>query len=144
MQHEAHEEHEVKPRAGLVRVGDRLERLASEVIAASIEVHKQPGPGYLESVYELALCAELQLRGVAFQRQATFEIEYKGSRVGEGRLDLLVESELIVEIKAVENVTDVHRSVVVSYLTRMKQPLALILNFNVKLMKHRIHRVIKT
>ena len=86
-----------------------LDRLASAVLGAAVEVHKSLGPGFLESVYEHAVCVELSLRGVTFRRQVSVAFEYKGHPVGEGRLDLLVDERLIVELKAVESLEPIHR-----------------------------------
>lgn len=76
---------------------EKLDRLAYEVIGAAIEVHKELGPGFLESVYEEALCVELAFRQIGFRRQHPVSVSYKGRGVGEGRLDLLVENLLAVE-----------------------------------------------
>lgn len=144
MEHEGHEAREEKPRGGLVRVDEQREKLATEVIGAAIEVHRVLGPGHLESVYERALCAELTLRGIRFRRQVVFKVDYKGHVVGEGRVDMFAEEMLVVENKAVASVTDVDRQIVVFYLKNLEQPLGLILNFNLRLMKEGIHRVIRT
>ena len=75
-----------------------LDKLAYEVIGAALEVHRTLGPGFLESVYEEALCFELSERGIAFERQVEISVKYKGHAVGKGRLDLLIENRLIVEL----------------------------------------------
>ena len=85
-----------------------VDRLAAGVVDAAIEVHRQLGPGYIESVYEDALCHELTLRGIPFQRQAPVVIAYKGVTVGSGRLDILVGNLLIIELKAVESLLKIH------------------------------------
>lgn len=76
------------------------EKAARRVIGAAIEVHRALGPGYHEAVYEEALVVELGLRGISYQRQVPFRLEYRGSPVGQGRLDLLVEDRLVVELLA--------------------------------------------
>src|ERR1700737_166209 len=81
---------------------------ARRVVEAAVEVHRHLGAGYVESVYENALAVELGLRGILFDRQVVFRVEYKGHDVGEGRMDLLVERCLVVELKAVERITDIH------------------------------------
>jgi len=86
----------------------RIEEAAKKVIGAAIEVHRQLGPGYLESVYEEALGVELTLRGIPFARQVGFALDYKGHKIGEGRMDLLVDSCLVVELKAVEDRSHTH------------------------------------
>ena len=92
----------------LKNMGEAVERAAERVIGAAIEVHRNLGPGYLESVYEEALRIELELQGIAFQKQLVFALDYKGHPVGEGWLDFLVEGCLIVEIKAVDMLAAVH------------------------------------
>ncbi len=116
--------------------------LAKAVIGAAIEVHRILGPGYLERVYEQALTIELGLRGVPFAGQVPIGVEYKGQRVGEGRLDLLVGGKLIVELKAVDTFAPIHSAQVMSYLKTMNLRLGLLINFNVPLLKYGIKRVI--
>src|SRR6266496_1154452 len=84
-------------------VSDELDELSKAVIGAAIEVHRLLGPGFPELVYEEALCVELSLRYILFVRQAPIKVEYKGHRVGEGRLDLLVADILVVELKDVDS-----------------------------------------
>jgi GxxExxY protein len=133
-------------RQGIDRIepGTELDLLAKTVIGAAIEVHKVIGPGYLESVYEEALCQELNIRGIAFVRQPVFTLTYKGVSVGQGRLDLLVEERLIVELKAVEVLAAIHHAQVISYLRALHLQLGLLINFNVPLLKQGIRRVINT
>ena len=116
--------------------------LARRVIGAAVEVHRHLGPGYAESVDENALVIELGLRDLSYQRQAGFNITYKGQEVGEGRADLLVERRLIVELKAVDRLTDVHFAKAVSYLKAMGLPLALLINFNVPVLMRGVRRVV--
>ena len=123
------------------RLGERSE-LTGVVIGAAIEVHRVLGPGFLESVYEEALCVELQLRGIPFRRQPVVAISYKGRLVGEGRLDLLVSNTLIVELKAVENLAPIHEAQVLSYLKMTSHTLALLINFKVRVLKDGIRRII--
>ncbi|KYG02598.1 hypothetical protein BE21_54735 [Sorangium cellulosum] len=119
-----------------------VNELARRVIDAAIEVHRHLGPGYSESVYEKALVIELGLRGISFQPQAGFSVDYKGHEVGEGRMDLLVERLLVVELKAVDRFTDVHISQVLSYLKITALPLALLINFNVPVLMRGVKRVV--
>ena len=123
------------------RLGERSE-LTGVVIGAAIEVHRVLGPGFLESVYEEALCVELQLRGIPFKRQPVVAVNYKGRLVGEGRLDLLVSNTLIVELKAVENLAPIHEAQVLSYLKMTSHTLALLINFKVRVLKDGIRRII--
>jgi GxxExxY protein len=118
------------------------DRLAREVIGAAIEVHRVLGPGLLESVYEEALCIELQLRGLAFVRQPAVDLAYKGHSVGRGRLDLLVGDRLVVELKAVDALSGVHTAQVISYLRTTGYRLALLINFNVPVLKDGVKRIV--
>ena len=118
--------------------------LAHAVIGASIEVHRQLGPGFLEQIYEEALCVELRLRDVPFQRQKLVKAEYKGVYVGEGRLDLLVGKRLVVELKTVKSFAPIHRATVISYLKLTGHQLRLLINFNVPVLKDGVQRVILT
>ena len=119
-----------------------IDGLASVVIGAAIEVHRVLGPGYLESVYEEALAVELELSGIAFQRQKAIGVDYKGHTVGEGRVDLLVGGRLVVELKAVDDLAPIHAAQVMSYLKSLGLPLGLLINFNVPLLKHGIKRIV--
>jgi GxxExxY protein len=102
------------------------------------------GPGFLEVVYEEALCVELSLRKIPFVRQAQVPIWYKAQQIGEGRLDLLVADCLIVELKAVEALAPIHTAQLLSYLRATGQRLGLLINFNVPLLRQGIKRVALT
>jgi len=121
-----------------------VDELARNVISAAIEVHRNLGPGFLESVYEESLCVELKSRNIFFERQKKFDIYFKDSLVGEGRIDLLIDNNLIVELKAVEVLAPIHFAQVTSYLKAMKLQLALLINFNVPLLKEGIKRIINS
>jgi GxxExxY protein len=108
----------------------QLDLLASAVISACIEVHGNLGPGYTEAIYERALCRELRLRSVEFERQVPLCVVYKGERVGEHRLDLLVGQRLIVELKAIEALGAIHGVQLRSYLKARGERLGLLINFN--------------
>jgi GxxExxY protein len=119
-----------------------LDKLARAVIGAAIEVHKVLGPGYLESVYEAALCTELEFREINFVGQHPITVLYKGRYVGDGRVDLLVESRLIVELKAVEALLPIHSAQLMSYLKALRLQLGLVINFNVPVLKQGIKRIV--
>ena len=119
----------------------RVEEAATKVIGAAIELHKILGPGYLESVYEEALAVELSLRDITFSRQLTFALDYKGHKIGEGRMDFLMDGCLVVELKAVEALAPIHTAQAISYLKATKHRLALLINFNVPVLKDGIKRV---
>ena len=125
-------------------VEERVEWLAEQVLGAAIEVHRHLGPGLTESSYRLAVSHELDLRQIRHACEVPFPVSYKGKPVGEGRLDILVDDVLIVELKAVEVLTPVHRAQVVTYLQITKLKLGLLINFNVLLLKDGIKRVINT
>ena len=97
---------------------EEIDRLAHNVIGASIEVHRVLGPGYLESIYEEALCEELRSLGVPFVRQPSFAVSYKNTLIGKSTLDLLVGGVLVVELKSVERLAPVHSAQIMSYLKR--------------------------
>jgi GxxExxY protein len=121
-----------------------IDRLAKIAIGCAIEVHRHLGPGYLEEVYEEALCEELRLQGIPFKRQHSISVSYKGKPVGKGRLDILVGDKLIVELKAVNAIAPVHSAQVMSYLKATNLPLGLLINFNVSLLKEGVTRIINS
>jgi GxxExxY protein len=120
------------------------EDLAREVIGAAIEVHRIIGPGLPEGVYRRALSHELDLRGIRHQCEAPVPVVYKGKRVGKGRMDLLVGGKLVIELKTVKALNEVHRGQAIAYLTATHHQLALVINFNVAMLKDGIKRVIQT
>jgi GxxExxY protein len=115
--------------------------LSHGIIGAAIEVHRQLGPGFLESVYEEALCIELGLRNILFTRQFGVEVFYKGHRVGTGFIDLFVDNLIVVELKAVEHFADIHTAQIMSYLKATQSQLGLLMNFNVPVLKDGIKRI---
>ena len=120
------------------------DELAHAVIGAAIEVHRHLGPGFLEDVYEEALCVELRLRQIAFERQKPVKVEYKGEYVGEGRLDLLVGDRLVVELKEVKAVAPIDHARVISCLKATGRHLALLVNFHVPVLKDGIQRIVRS
>jgi GxxExxY protein len=128
---------------GLGEPPAEVDAVARRVLEAAVEVHRHLGPGYAESVYENALAIELDLRGIPFERQAMFRVDYKAQPVGEGRLDLLVERSLIVELKAVDRLSDVHLAQALAYLQATNRALALLINFNVPLLLRGVKRVVR-
>ena len=127
------------------RFDDEIEGLMTAVIGCAIRVHRALGPGYPESVYGNALEKEMVRAGLVFSREHRFEVIFTGDPVGEGKLDFWVGGRLVVEIKAVKALQDVHVAQVVTYLTQMKEPLGLLLNFQVAVLKdHGIRRVIRS
>ena len=104
--------------------------LTEKIIAAAIEVHRELGPGFLESVYEEALCIELRHRGVPYERQKSFDIRFRGEKAGECRLDLFVDGSVVVELKAVKAIEPIFYAIVRSYLNAAKVQTGLLINFN--------------
>src|SRR4051812_31637533 len=100
----------------LIPKGEKHDLLSERVIGAAMEVHSALGAGLTESMYERALCRELELRGIQFSRQVPLPVEYKGVGIGDVRIDLLVEGQLIVELKACDGLNDVHRAQCITYL----------------------------
>ena len=104
--------------------------ITDAIIAAAIAVHRELGPGYLESIYEQALAVEFALRGIAFIRQKPIPLFYRDHQIGEHRLDFLVEDKIVVELKAVEALEKIHFTIVRSYLKATGLADGLILNFS--------------
>lgn len=103
--------------------------LTAAIISAAIAVHRALGPGFLEAIYEEALCVELATRNLPFERQRTFRLTYLGKPIGEHRLDLFVASRVVVELKAVKTLEPVHFTIVRSYLKAVLAESGLLLNF---------------
>ncbi len=103
-----------EPEENLDRPEENLDRLAHSIIGAAIEVHRILGPGYLENVYEEALAVEFSQRSIVFERQKEISLSYKEHRVGQGRLDFLIGDQVIVELKAVDALTDIHTAQIMS------------------------------
>lgn len=121
--------------------GEVFNNLTNEVIGAAIEVHKQLGPGLLESVYEECLLFELSNRDIKAERQVKLPLYYKGQALNKHFvIDLLVDDKLIVEIKAVEDILSVHEVQLVTYLKLADKKLGLLINFNESILKHGIRR----
>lgn len=123
---------------------EEVNKLATEVVDAAVEVHRILGAGFLESTYEQALAIELELRGISFEIQKPISLNYKGRPVGQTRLDLLVGDQLVVELKAVDMLLPVHHAQVINYLKATQCQLGLLINFNVPLLKDGINRIVLT
>jgi len=117
------------------------EELTHAIIGAAIEVHKGLGPGLLESAYEVCLCDELQRAGLNFRRQVDLPVIYKGRQLDCGyRIDVIVEDSVILELKAVEKLTDIHEAQLLTYLRLSKKRVGLMINFNVAKLRDGIVR----
>ena len=124
-------------------IKQRYEVLAYEIFHASLEVHKTLGPGLLESIYEYALLKEFQIRKIDVQYQVRVPLIYKGYLTKkEFYIDILVESEIILEIKAVEGLLPVHHAQLLSYLRLTDKRLGFLVNFNVELLKQGFKRMV--
>jgi GxxExxY protein len=138
----------LRPCASAVKIKYRMDKealniLSKIILEAAITVHKEMGPGLLESVYELCLFKELQLRGVYVQNQVPVPLYYKGEDLNkEYRIDILVEREIILELKAVDILLPVHEAQIISYLKLTDKRLGFLINFNVPLMKDGFRRFV--
>jgi len=120
---------------------NELNEITRAIIGAAIEVHRQLGPGLLESSYRECLCRELLLRGIDFEREKPLPLEYKGIHLGCGyRVDLLVANSVVVEIKSVEALAPIHEAQLLTYLRIGGWRLGLLINFNVAVLKSGIRR----
>ncbi len=117
--------------------------LTNQIIASAIEVHRYLGPGLLESAYEECLCHELTLNKISFQRQVELPVEYKGINLDCGyRIDLVVDTRVILELKCVEQVLPIHKAQLLTYMKLLKIRVGLLINFNVPVLKDGINRFI--
>ncbi|HWF78818.1 MAG TPA: GxxExxY protein [Caulobacteraceae bacterium] len=137
----SHEEHEgSKAHEG---VPLELERLSRTIVDAGLKVHRALGPGLLESVYEHCLAYELERRGVAVRRQVILPVTYEDLTVEAGyRLDLLAADQIIIEVKSVEALTRLHEAQALTYLRLSRKRMALLMNFNVVLLKQGLRRIL--
>lgn len=117
--------------------------LTGLIIGCAIEVHRELGPGLLESAYEQCLCHELSLQGAAFERQVSLPVVYKDIKLDCGYLmDLIVEGEIVVELKAVEKILPIHEAQLLTYLKLYHRPVGLLVNFNVPVLRSGIKRIV--
>ena len=106
-----------------------LNQLSNKIIGAAIEVHKTLGPGFVEKIYERALSEELKKEKIKFRVQDEIEIQYGDVSIGGQRLDMMIENEIVLELKAVSELSDIHKAQMISYLKAANKRLGLILNF---------------
>ena len=122
---------------------DRLNSLGGIILDASIAVHKELGAGLLESAYELALARELQLRNIRIRSQVPVELTYKGTPLGKAYvMDILVEDEIVIEIKSAEVMNPIFESQLITYLKLADKKLGYLINFNVTLLKDGFRRLV--
>ena len=115
--------------------------LTQRIIGCAIAVHRTLGPGLVESIYERALCLELEEAGLGFVQQCTVPVYYKGHLLGEHRPDLVVQDEVVVEIKSVERLIGVHQAQLLTYMRLLKKPTGLLLNFYSDVLRTGIRRL---
>lgn len=124
-------------------MNEELNLLSEQVIGAAIEVHRELGPGVLEHSYEASLQHELGLRGISSLRQVLLPLTYKGLVIPDAyRIDLLVEDKIVVELKTVETLKQVHTAQVLTYLRMSKKSLGLLINFHVPLLRDGLRRLV--
>ena len=120
-----------------------INALSREIIGAAVEVHREPGPGLLESAYEACLAQEFAARSLSFDRQRPIPLQYRGDVIEVGfRADFIVENSILLELKSVERFLPIHTAQVLTYLKLTGLHLGLLINFNVTLLQHGIRRVV--
>jgi GxxExxY protein len=120
----------------------QLNYVTERVIGCAIEVHRALGPGLLEHTYEEAMCLEMERRRLKFKRQMTFPVTYKGTSIGQQRIDLIVEDAVVVKLKSVERFDPVSMAQVLTYLRCTGLRLGLLINFNGRVLRTGIRRLI--
>ena len=126
-----------------INISPEVERLATLAVDAAFAVHTELGPGLLESAYQACFIHELGLWGVAYQKELTIPLNYKGVRIEVGfRADVIMEEKLLIELKAVEAVLPIHKAQVITYLKLTHLSLGLLINFNEVLIKQGIQRIL--
>lgn len=122
---------------------EALNKITESIIGAAINVHRELGPGLLESAYEACLLFELADQGLEVEQQKSLPVVYRGRRLECGyRLDLVVEDEVIVEVKSVEKLLPIHKAQLLSYLKLSGKRVGLLINFNASLLKNGVERVV--
>ena len=122
---------------------NNLNIVTEKIIKAAIAVHRELGPGLLESAYEACLVYELIQLGLKAERQKPLPVHYRGVQLDCGyRIDLVVEEKVIIELKAIEKLEAIHEAQLLSYLKLSKCPIGLFINFNVKILKDGIRRIV--
>jgi GxxExxY protein len=126
-------------------LSEEINNLSYQIIGCAIEVHKILGPGLLESAYQKCLIFELKKAGFKVEKEISLPITYKSIELDHGyRIDILVNNQIVIELKTVEELTEVHKAQVLTYLKLGNFPLGLLINFNSKILKNNIKRYINT
>lgn len=128
-----------------VELSEELNALSYKIIGLAIEVHRELGPGLLESAYQQCLFYEIQKAGLKVEKEIMLPIIYKEIKFDQGyRIDLLIEDKLVIELKTVESYTSIHFAQILTYLKLGNYPLGLLINYNSKILKNNIKRFINT
>ncbi|MDL1893277.1 GxxExxY protein [Sphingobacteriales bacterium CHB3] len=121
---------------------EAINKLTEQIIGCAIEVHRNLGPGLLESTYESALCIEFEDEGISYKRQISFPILYKGRNIGDYRIDLVVGEKVVVELKSVERFDPIFEAQVLTYLKVTGKKVGLLINFNNRILTNGIKKLI--
>jgi len=124
------------------RLSDELENLIHRIIGCCITVHRALGPGLLESIYSRAVCIELDAQSIQYEREKLIPVRYRDQVLCSHRVDIVVEKQLVLEIKAVERLHPVHHAQVLGYLRISQLPVGLLMNFNVAVLKEGLERIV--
>ena len=124
------------------RLSQGLEAKVTRIIGCAIEVHRRLGPGLSEGLYEDAMTIELEVAGLKFERQRKVTVRYRDKPLRTQKIDLVVEEQVVVEIKAVETLIAVHQAQLLSYVRSAQLPVGLLINFNGELIRNNIKRVV--
>ena len=129
----------------VIDMNQKVNHITQELMDSFIAIHKKMGPGLLESVYEECVCYELKKRKIFYERQKVLSLHYDGNLLELGlRLDLVVENQIIVELKSVEKILPVHAAQLISYLKLSGMNIGLLVNFNVPLIKDGVRRFVNS
>ena len=147
MNHEEHEDHESilspKHRMRLPSpLTPQADQVMSETIGCAIRVHRTLGPGFLESIYRKAMCVELKASGLSYEAERPVHVKYRGVEITGQRVDLIVEGQIVAELKAVVKLDEVHRAQLISYLRATGLRGGLLINFRVAVLRHGLRRVV--
>ncbi len=121
---------------------EQLNQITDKVIGCAIEVHKELGPGLLENVYQKALCIELELNGISYEAEKPIDVAYKNKEIGSYKADIIVEDLIILELKSTNRDDPLFKAQLLSYMKLGGYKLGLLLNFNNRVLKHGIDRII--
>lgn len=145
MNHEEHEEHEDVPTYAMRHASPlsrEAEGLMTRTIGCALEVHRRLGPGFLESIYRRAMCIEMATQELPYELERSIVVHYRDVELGGQRVDLIVGGLIVVELKAVVRLDNVHRAQLLSYLKTTRLRGGLLINFRIAVLKHGIRRIV--